>query len=58
MGHGRRAVHQRVRVAPRRGPRPSHDLRHSAATILLAAGVPERVVIEILGHSTLAMVDH
>jgi integrase len=27
-----------------------------AATILLAAGVPERVVIEILGHSTLAMV--
>ena len=33
-----------------------HDLRHSAATILLAAGVPERVVTEILGHSTLAMV--
>ncbi len=32
-----------------------HDLRHSAATILLAAGVPERVVMEILGHSTLAM---
>jgi len=26
-----------------------HDLRHSAATILLAAGVPERVVTEILG---------
>jgi integrase len=33
-----------------------HDLRHSAATILLAAGVSERVVMEILGHSTLAMV--
>jgi len=33
-----------------------HDLRHSAATILLAAGVPERVVMEILGHSTMAMV--
>lgn len=33
-----------------------HDLRHSAATILLAAGVPERVVMEILEHSTLAMV--
>lgn len=33
-----------------------HDLRHSAATILLSAGVPERVVMEILGHSTLAMV--
>jgi integrase len=33
-----------------------HDLRHSAATILLAAGVPERVVMEILGHSTTAMI--
>ncbi len=33
-----------------------HDLRHSAATILLAAGVPERVVTEILGHSTTAMI--
>ena len=33
-----------------------HDLRHSAATILLAARVPERVVMEIPGHSTLAMV--
>src|SRR6266542_6474498 len=33
-----------------------HDLRHSAPTILLAGGVPERVVMEILGHSTLAMV--
>ena len=33
-----------------------HDLRHSAATIFLAAGGPERVVMEILGHSTLAMV--
>lgn len=33
-----------------------HDLRHSAATILLAAGVPERVVMEILDHSTTAMI--
>lgn len=33
-----------------------YDLRHSAATILLAAGVPERAVMQILGHSTLAMV--
>ena len=33
-----------------------HDLRHSAATIMLAAGVPERVVMEILGHSTTAMI--
>jgi integrase len=32
-----------------------HDLRHSMATYLVAAGVHERVVMEILGHSTLAM---
>jgi integrase len=29
-----------------------HDLRHSAATLLLSMGVPARVVQEILGHST------
>lgn len=32
-----------------------HDLRHSAATLLLAQGVPQRVVMEQLGHTTLAM---
>jgi integrase len=32
-----------------------HDLRHSMATYLIAAGVHERGVMEILGHSTLAM---
>jgi integrase len=32
-----------------------HDLRHSTATYLVAARVHERVVMEILGHSTLAM---
>jgi len=32
-----------------------HDLRHSAATLLLAQGVPQRVVMEQLGHSTLGM---
>jgi integrase len=32
-----------------------HDLRHSAATILLAAGVHPKVVQELLGHSTIAM---
>lgn len=30
-----------------------HDLRHTCATILLAQGVPPRVVMEILGHSTI-----
>lgn len=32
-----------------------HDLRHSTATYLLAAGVPDRIVMEILGHSQLSM---
>lgn len=32
-----------------------HDLRHSAATILLAAGVHPKMVQELLGHSTIAM---
>jgi len=31
-----------------------HDLRHTAATLLLAQGVPLRVLQEILGHSQLA----
>jgi integrase len=32
-----------------------HDLRHSAATLLLVQGVPARVVMEILGHSQITM---
>ena len=32
-----------------------YDLRHSAATILLVAGVRPKVVQERLGHSTVAM---
>lgn len=32
-----------------------HDLRHSCATLLLTRGVHPRVVMEILGHSTIAM---
>ncbi len=32
-----------------------HDLRHSAATILLAMGVNIKVVQEILGHSNISM---
>jgi len=32
-----------------------HDLRHSAATILLSMGVPAKVIQEILGHSQISM---
>ena len=32
-----------------------HDLRHSCATLLLAQGVSPRVVMEILGHSQIAL---
>jgi len=32
-----------------------HDLRHSAATILLIQGVSPRVVMDLLGHSTIGM---
>jgi integrase len=32
-----------------------HDLRHSAATLLLVQGVPARVVMDLLGHSQISM---
>jgi integrase len=32
-----------------------HDARHSAATMLLAQGVPTRVVMQILGHSQISV---
>jgi integrase len=32
-----------------------HDLRHSCATLLLAQGVSPRVVMDILGHSQIAL---
>jgi integrase len=32
-----------------------HDLRHTAASLLLAQGVPARLVMEILGHSQIAL---
>jgi integrase len=32
-----------------------HDARHTAATFLLAQGVDQRVVMEILGHSQISM---
>jgi len=32
-----------------------HDLRHTAASLMLAQGVSPRVVIEILGHSQISV---
>ena len=32
-----------------------HDLRHGAATLYLAQGVPLKVVQEILGHATISI---
>lgn len=32
-----------------------HELRHTCASLLLAQGVPPRVVMEILGHSAVEM---
>ena len=32
-----------------------HDLRHGCATLLLAQGVQPRVVMDILGHSTISV---
>lgn len=41
---------RRAGLAPMR----FHDLRHSCAALLLAQGVPARVIMETLGHSTIA----
>lgn len=32
-----------------------HDLRHTAASLMLTQGVPARVVMETLGHSQIGL---
>ena len=39
----------------RHPPGTGPDARHTAATLLLAQGVDQRVVMEILGHSQISM---
>lgn len=36
-------------------PMRFHDLRHGAATLMLAAGAPAREIMETLGHSTITI---
>jgi integrase len=36
-------------------PQRFHDLRHAAASLLLAQGVDPRVVMEVLGHSQISL---
>ncbi|MFQ5348679.1 MAG: tyrosine-type recombinase/integrase, partial [Rhodothalassiaceae bacterium] len=36
-------------------PKRFHDLRHTCASLLLAQGVHPRVVMDILGHSTIGL---
>ena len=50
----RRSWHQLRERAKLDGVR-FHDLRHSAATLLLAAGVHPKVVQERLGHATIGI---
>jgi hypothetical protein len=44
--HARRAGLPKIRL---------HDLRHSYASVALAAGVPAKVISERLGHATIAV---
>ncbi len=48
--HFHRVLH-RARLPQRR----FHDLRHSCATLLLVQGVSPRVVMDVLGHSQIAL---
>jgi integrase len=45
------ALLERAQVTPRR----LYDARHSAATLLLAQGVPTRTVMDLLGHSQMSI---
>jgi integrase len=50
----RRAYNRVIKSAGLERIRP-HDLRHSAATLLLLQGVPVKVVSEMLGHASTAI---
>ena len=55
---GSRITERRLRpLLPREGLPPVrfHDLRHTAATLMLTAGVNPKVVSEMLGHTSVAI---
>jgi integrase len=45
----------RLTIAAGLGPWTPHELRHSAASLLLAQGVPLKVVSDLLGHSSITI---
>ena len=50
-------VHKRIKALLRKARLPDqrfHDLRHCAASLLIAQGTPERVAMDILGHSQIS----
>ena len=51
VSHHFHRVLERARLPQRR----FHDLRHSCATLLLVQGVAPRVVMDVLGHSQIAL---
>lgn len=54
---GTNVTHQFQRLLREAGLRALrfHDLRHTAASLMLQQGVPARVVMEILGHSQISL---
>lgn len=56
--HGSRITERRLRPLLKSYALPSirfHDLRHTAATLMLAGGVNPKVVSEMLGHASVAI---